>query len=172
MHSPALIKGCERSLNECDVSWQKRQCPWLPQRAAVRAVGGRRLLHRRGSSVENISVTVQTSSPCASDQCEYDVIETQGSVGYRETFITTGLRCIPVAQAEVCDVVRPCPRLRAAGGGPDGAKTRPPDTAGSEHCLAPLMAGVWIFERLPKATTWHQSNIKAEEALPALHGTH
>ena len=58
--------------------------------------------------------------------------ETQGLVKSCETSITTGLRCEPVAQAEVCDVARPCPRPWAAGGGSDGAETRPPDTAGSE----------------------------------------
>ena len=151
MHPLALRKGGENCLKYCDVSWQLRQCPWLSRRPAARAVGERRLLHRGGSSVENVPVTVQTSSQCASSQCKYDVDEAQGSVGSCGTFITTRLRCKPVAQAEVCDVARPCPRPRGAGGGLDGAKTRPPDTAGSETIFAPDMAGVLLFARVPKA---------------------
>ena len=87
--------------------------------------------------MENTSVTVQTSSQCASRQCEYDMDETQGSVGSCETFITSGLRCEPVAQEEVCDAARPCPRPRAAGGGSDGKETHPPDTAFSKYSFTP-----------------------------------
>ena len=57
-----------------------------------------------------------------------DVDETQESVESCETSITTGLRCEPVAQAEVCDVARPCPQSRAAGGGPDMGRTHVPPT--------------------------------------------
>ena len=68
--------------------------------------------------------------------------ETQGSVRFCDTFITTELRYEPVAQAEVCAVARPCPRPGVAGGGSDGVETRSPDTAGNENNFAPLMAGV------------------------------
>ena len=88
-----------------------------------------------------------------------DVDETQESVESCETFITTGLRCEPVAQAEVWDVARPCPQSRAAGGGPDGADTRPPDTAGGGNIFAPFMAGVLLFARIPKAT--HMKSIES-----------
>ena len=103
---------------------------------------------------------MQTSSQRASGQCEYHVDGTLGSVGSCETFFTTGMRCEPVAQAEVCDVARPCPRPRAAGGGPDGAETRPPDTASSENIFAPFMARVLLFARVPKAI--HMASIKSK----------
>ena len=151
MHPLAIIKRCDHCLKECDVSWQLGQCPWLSRRAAARAVGERRLLHRGGASVENVPLPVQTSSQCASGQCEYSVDVTQGSVESCETFLTTGLRWEPVAQAEVFDDARPFPRPRVAGGGPDRAETRPPDTAGSEKNFAPFMAGVLLFARVPKA---------------------
>ena len=63
----------------------------------------------------------------------------------------TGLRCKPVARAEVCSGARPCPQPWAAGEGPEGAETRPPDTAGNENIFAPFMAGVLWFARVPKA---------------------
>ena len=103
---------------------------------------------------------METSSPCASGQCEYDVDETQGSVRTCESFITTGLRCELVAQAKVCVVTRLCPRPGAAGEGRDGAQTRPPDTAGSEKNFAPLMAGVLLFARVPKAN--HMASIESK----------
>ena len=120
---------------------------------AARAVGERRPLHRGQSSVENVSVTVQTSSQCASSHCEYDVDGTQESVGACETYITTGLRCKPAAQAEVCEVTRPGPRPGAAGGGPDAAET------GCDTYFALLMPGVLLFARVPKAS--HVASIES-----------
>ena len=53
--APASINiVCEHRLKQCDVSWQLKQSPWLSRRATARAVGERRLLHRGGSSVENV----------------------------------------------------------------------------------------------------------------------
>ena len=77
--------------------------------------------------------------------------QTQGSVGSCETQIFIGFRCESVAHAEVCDVARLCPRPGAAGGEPDGAVTRIPDTAGRVNNFAPFVTGVLLFAKVLKA---------------------
>ena len=112
-------------------SWQFKQWPWYSRRAAARAVGVRRPLHRGGSSVWIDEHIANTSAKwCSSRGQQLEKVSSQGSVQSGidfETFITTGLLRDPVCRAGDWEGVRPWPRPLPAGRGPDGADGRTPD---------------------------------------------